>query len=300
MLEAVIAVAEQTQTEYKKDFKLSNIASFKTGGIADLLVSPHNKEALLALVKACKENQVPYSVLGNATNMLISDEGFRGVVIRLGSAFSEIRDLGNGLISCDAGTSMAVLCNYALKHHLTGLEFAYGIPGTAGGAAYMNAGAYGGEMKDVLVQCTHITPDLTFGSFDKDDLKLEYRKSVYTDSDFIITGLLLQLQEGNPTEIKAKMDDFLGRRKDKQPLEYPSAGSTFKRPTGYFAGALIEECGLKGYSVGGAQVSEKHAGFVINKGGATTQDILNLIQHIQEVVQKEKGITLQTEVKYLG
>ena len=189
------------------------------------------------------------------------------------------------------------LCRFALQNSLSGLEFAFGIPGSCGGAAFMNAGAYGGEMKDVLFKCDHIDENGERGSLSGDELNLSYRHSAYSENGCTITGLYLKLKKGNPDEIKAKMDDFLQRRKDKQPLEYPSAGSTFKRPEGYFAGALIEECGLKGKQVGGAQVSEKHAGFIINKGGATCTDILELCKICSETVYKQKGVKLEMEIR---
>ena len=194
---------------------------------------------------------------------------------------------------------MSRVCNFALENGLTGLEFAFGIPGSAGGAAYMNAGAYGGEMKDVLVECRHIDSNGNFGSLRGEELGLAYRTSAYEHNGYIITTLVMKLSKGNKDEIRAKMQELLQRRKDKQPLEYPSAGSTFKRPEGYFAGALIEECGLKGYSVGGAQVSEKHAGFVINKGSATAKDVLDLIKYIQDKVFSEKGVMLEPEVRLI-
>ena len=300
MFEAIIAAAEKHKTEYHKGFPLSLLTSFKTGGPAALYVLPADKTALADILSACRTEKVRFCIVGNGSNPLISDDGFPGLVIRIGPAFSNVEYLGDGVISCDAGESVTGLCNFALKYALTGLEFAFGIPGTAGGAAYMNAGAYGGEMKDVLQSCEHIAPDGTFGSFSGEQLALGYRKSVYTDSDYVITKLILQLQPGDPAAIRAAMDDKMARRKAKQALEYPSAGSTFKRPVGYFAGALIEECGLKGFTVGGAQVSEKHAGFEINKGGATTADILNVIHAVQERVYAQKGVRLETEVKYIG
>lgn len=300
MFEKILAAASRFKTEYYRDYPLAKITSFQTGGNADLLLMPNSVEALSALVKACRESDVPYFVIGNGSNLLVSDKGVRGAVLRLSTPMSEIAYLGNGQIRCAAGAPLTALCNFAYKQGLSGLEFAYGIPGSAGGAAYMNAGAYGGEMKDVLTKCTHIAPDGTVGSFSGEALALGYRKSVYSGKDYCITELYLQLTPGNPAEIKAEMDDKMARRTEKQPLEYPSAGSTFKRPEGYFAGALIEECGLKGFAIGGAQVSEKHAGFVINKGGATTDDILALIRHIQETVLRETGVQLQTEVEFIG
>ena len=189
---------------------------------------------------------------------------------------------------------------FALENSLSGLEFAYGIPGTLGGAVYMNAGAYGGEMKDVLFSCTHVDNIGNVASFKKDELDLCYRHSVYADNGYTIISAVLKLKKADKTEIKDAMDDKLRRRKEKQPLEYPSAGSTFKRPEGYFAGALIEQSGLKGYTVGGAQVSEKHAGFVINRGGATATDIINIIDDIKKKVYEDSGVHLEPEVKIIG
>lgn len=300
MFEKLLAVADRFETEYFKDFPLSKFTSFQTGGNADLLLLPNSEAALSALLQACRDNDIPYLVVGNGSNLLVSDRGVRGAVLRLSAPMSEIEALDDGKIRCAAGASLTALCNFAHKHSLSGLEFAYGIPGSAGGAAYMNAGAYGSEMKDVLEKCTHIAPDGTLGSFAGEELELGYRKSVYSKKKYCITALYLQLKEGDPAEIRAKMEENMAKRVLKQPLEFPSAGSTFKRPEGYFAGALIEECGLKGFSVGNAQVSEKHAGFVINKGGATSSDIFSLIQKIQETVFKEKGVQLQTEVEMIG
>ena len=299
LYESLVSVLEKHGIQYAFDFPLKTIASFKIGGPADVLVSPEREEDLSIILNTCQNVGIRYTILGNATNLLIPDQGIRGVVIRIGNQYGDITYCGNGVIKCQAGASLTAVCNFALKHGLTGLEFAFGIPGTAGGAAFMNAGAYGGEMQDVLMSCTHICPDGSLGLFQKSELQLGYRTSVYAKSKepYIISSLTLQLQEGDPKEIKAKMEDLIGRRRAKQPLEFPSAGSTFKRPTGYFAGALIEECGLKGYSVGDAQVSEKHAGFVINRGQATAKDVLQLISDVQEIVQKQKGVRLETEIK---
>lgn len=299
MYEAIIKIANDCGAEVYRNFPLSKVTSFQTGGNADVLILPNGTEALQAMLKACRAQGIRYCVIGNGSNLLVSDSGVRGVVFRLGAPMAKMEILEDGKIRCEAGASLTALCNFALKHGLSGLEFAYGIPGSAGGAAYMNAGAYGGEMRDVLLSCRHIASDGSVGMFQGEALQLGYRKSVYSGQDYVITELLLQLTPGDPQTIRAAMDEKMRRRKEKQPLEYPSAGSTFKRPTGYFAGALIEECGLKGFTVGGAQVSEKHAGFVINKGGATTADILELIRRVQETVYSEKGVHLQTEVLYL-
>lgn len=297
VLDIVKKAAADIGCEFFENDSMSNRTSFKTGGPADLIVCPDNTQALIKILKVCKENNIKTYIIGNGSNILVSDNGLCGVVIRLSNNYSDIKLIDDETIYCQSGISMSKLCQFALQNSLSGLEFAFGIPGTAGGAAYMNAGAYGGEMKDVLVKCEHIDEHLNISSFSGEDLKLGYRKSVYSSCDYVITSLTLKLKKADYNEIKAKMDENLFKRKSKQPLEYPSAGSTFKRPEGYFAGALIEECGLKGFSVGGAQVSEKHAGFVINKNNATTDDILKLISHIQKTVFEEKGVKLETEVK---
>lgn len=281
------------------DVQMSEYTTFKIGGKARLMITPNTDESLAEVIKECKKYDVKPMVIGNGSNMLISDKGLNTVVINMCRSDCGISYLDDGMIECDAGVTLSKLCNFALEKELTGLEFAFGIPGSAGGAAYMNAGAYGGEMKDVLVTCKHIDTDGNFGELSGEELKLSYRTSAYEHNDFVITKLLLKLQPGNRDEIKSKMQELLKRRKDKQPLEFPSAGSTFKRPEGYFAGALIEECGLKGATVGGAQVSEKHAGFVINKGGATSSDVMNLIKYVQETVLREKGIVLEPEVRLI-
>lgn len=300
MLSNIKAVADKFGCEFREDAPMSDYTSFKTGGPAELVVMPNSIEALSALISACRESEIKPYIIGNGSNILVSDSGLHGVVLRLAKGLSELKCLGDGVIYADAGVSLSKLCAFALSNNLSGLEFAYGIPGTAGGAAYMNAGAYGGEMKDVLCSVSHINFDGEVGCFEKESLKLGYRCSAYTDSNLIITGLTLKLKNGDYDEIKAAMNLNLNKRKSKQPLEYPSAGSTFKRPVGYFAGGLIEQCGLKGYSIGGAEVSEKHAGFIINKGGATTNDVLSLIKYVQNKVFTETGVHLETEVKYIG
>lgn len=280
------------------DFPMSRQTTFKAGGNADIIVFPATTDALISILKAAKSENILCTVLGNGSNVLVKDEGIRGVVIKMTSLVSDIEVAGT-TIKCAAGVSLSKLCVAAYENGLTGLEFAYGIPGTVGGAVYMNAGAYGGEMKDVLKSVSHITPELSKETFTAEKLDLGYRTSFYAKNpDYIITQAVFGLKQGDKTDIKAKMDDLLGRRKDKQPLEFPSAGSTFKRPEGHFAGALIEQCGLKGYSVGGAQVSEKHAGFVINKNG-TASDILALIDYIKKTVKKNTGIELEPEVKII-
>ena len=283
----------------EREVPMSKYTTFRIGGNASVMLTPLNDGQLALIIKECKKENIKPFILGNGSNMLICDAGLKTVVVNLCRPEPEIKLVNGDTIVCDAGMTMSKVCNFALENGLTGLEFAFGIPGSAGGAAYMNAGAYGGEMKDVLVECRHIDPDGNFGSLKGDELGLAYRTSAYERNGFIITTLVMKLKKGDKSEIKARMQELLQRRKDKQPLEFPSAGSTFKRPVGYFAGGLIEECGLKGFSVGGAQVSEKHAGFIINKGGATAQDVLDLIKYVQDRVYEEKGVHLEPEVRLI-
>ena len=283
----------------QRDVPMSKYTTFRIGGNASVMLTPTTDEQLASIIKKCNKDNIKPFIIGNGSNMLISDKGLDTVVINMCRPDPKIELVNGDTVVCDAGATMSKVCNFALENGLTGLEFAFGIPGSAGGAAYMNAGAYGGEMKDVLVECRHIDSDGNFGSLKGEELGLAYRTSAYEHNGYIITTLVMKLSKGNKDEIRAKMQELLQRRKDKQPLEYPSAGSTFKRPEGYFAGALIEECGLKGYSVGGAQVSEKHAGFVINKGDASAKDVLDLIKYIQDKVLSEKGVMLEPEVRLI-
>ena len=276
---------------------MKNHTTFKVGGSARLMVYPKSAEETAQIVKLCKEQGIRLLAIGNGSNLLVSDNGINACVMCFGNDFSDIRLIDDETVFAESGASLMKLCRFALDNGLSGLEFAYGIPGSCGGAAFMNAGAYGGEMKDVLYRCDHIDPNGDFGFLEGEDMELSYRHSAYYGNGCVITGLYLKLKKADKRDIKAKMDDLLQRRKDKQPLEYPSAGSTFKRPEGYFAGALIEECGLKGKTVGGAQVSEKHAGFVINKGGATCKDILELCDECAKTVMREKGVKLEMEIR---
>ncbi len=294
----LISFCEKLECEYMLNVRLDNYTSFKIGGEADIMLFPNSLDTLSQIVRCVNEQGLPLFVIGKGSNLLVNDNGFRGAIINT-VHLDEIELTDEKTICCQSGISLARLCRFALDNSLSGLEFAYGIPGSAGGAAYMNAGAYGGEMKDVLIECTHITPDGSIGTFTADELNLDYRRSAYTNSNLIIASLTLKLQKGEKTAIKAKMNDFIARRKDKQPLEYPSAGSTFKRPTGYFAGALIEQCGLKGYRIGGAEVSQKHAGFIINADRATCKDVLGLISYCTETVYNQTGVTLEPEVKII-
>ena len=271
--------------------------TFKIGGPARLAVFPKNENEISEVIKKCKEENVRYMVVGNGSNLLVADEGIDAVVILLGKEFGEVKLIDDTTIFAEAGALLMKVCRFALENGLSGLEFAYGIPGSCGGGAFMNAGAYGGELGDVMFRCDHIDKDGNKGSLEGDDLKLAYRHSAYYENGCVITGAYFKMQKADKEEIKAKMDGYMSRRRDKQPLEYPSAGSTFKRPEGNFAGALIEQCGLKGTSVGGAEISTKHAGFVINKGGATCKDVLDLCKKVADTVKAEKGIDLEMEVQ---
>lgn len=276
---------------------MSNHTTFKIGGNAAVVVVVENEGEIAKTVKECNRLGIRYTAVGNGSNLLVSDDGINACVIMLGKDFSDVKLVDDTTVFAQAGASLTKVCRFALENGLSGLEFAYGIPGSCGGGAFMNAGAYGGELKDVLEKCEHIDKNGDKGTLCGDDLKLSYRHSAYYDNGCIITGVYFKLKKGNPDEIKAKMQDLMGRRKSKQPLEFPSAGSTFKRPEGYFAGALIEECNLKGAAVGGAQVSTKHAGFVINTGGATCDDVLKLCQKVSDTVYKEKGVRLEMEIR---
>ena len=275
---------------------MSEYTTFKTGGSAALLAEPGDEKALSLLLAKCAEEKIEPYIIGNGSNLLVDDAGIDSVVIKIGDGLSDIRLIDDTTVECGAGLSLSRLCRFALEKGLSGMEFAFGIPGSCGGAVFMNAGAYGGEMTDVLVSCRHLDGKGNPGEFTVEEMNLGYRKSVYRENGFVVTSLRVKLQKGDKEEIRAKMEDFLGRRKSKQPLELPSAGSTFKRPEGHFAGALIEQCGLKGLSVGGARVSEKHAGFIVNSGGATSSDVLELIKLVQQKVYDETGILLEPEV----
>ena len=300
MYNEIALFAENCGATVIKDAPMKKYTSFRCGGNASVLVIPDSVDTLKKIIDFCNIQNIKPLIIGNGSNLLVTDNGINGVVIKIGSNISKIELLDETTIRCEAGASLKSLCMFALENSLSGLEFAYGIPGTLGGAVYMNAGAYGGEMKDVLVSVTHIDSDGNIGELIHDDLNLRYRGSAYTDNNYTIVSAVMKLQKADKKDIKAAMDDKLQKRKDKQPLEYGSAGSTFKRPEGYFAGALIEQSGLKGYTVGGAQVSEKHAGFVINKDNATSTDVINLIKDVQNIVYDKFGVMLETEVKIIG
>ena len=281
----------------KTGVPMSGLTTFRIGGPAHVVVSPGTIDSLAAVIALCGQAQLPWFVLGNGSNLLVRDEGLEQVVLHLSMPFSRVWLEGEDTICCEAGASLAAVCRFAAEHGLTGLEFAYGIPGSMGGALYMNAGAYGGELAQVVVDAQHLDESGTSHTLLASEMALGYRTSIYQSHHWCIAGLRLRLGHGDPQQIRAQMQDILQRRREKQPLEWPSAGSTFKRPQGAFAGALIEQCGLKGARVGGAQVSEKHAGFLINAGGATCEDMLQLIRLVQRTVYEQTGHHLECEVK---
>lgn len=277
---------------------LAPYTSMKIGGACDLLIKTTDERQLLTALKACRDSAVPHFILGRGSNLLVSSRGWRGAVILLSAEKPQVTVSGNTLTAW-AGTPLYALCAAALENSLTGLEFAYGIPGSLGGALYMNAGAYGGEMKDVVTSCRYIGADLELHEMTAADMQLSYRHSVFSGSDMVITSVTMELAPGDKAAIKSRMDELMQRRRDKQPLNYPSCGSTFKRPEGYFAAALIEECGLKGFTVGGAQVSEKHSGFVINRSNATFEDVIAVVDEVKRVVLEKKGVELECEMLIL-
>ncbi len=280
---------------------MSKHTSFKIGGNADFLVQPNSKIEISKLISCCKENNLPYIVIGNGSNLLVSDNGIKGIVIKVGKQFSNITLYDEETIFAESGATLAGVAAFALKNKLSGFEFASGIPGTVGGALIMNAGAYGGEIKDIAIAGEVIDADGQFMRIDGDDQNFGYRTSAYDKNGSIVVGAWFKLQKCDDTSmISDKMKELNQRRKDKQPLEFGSAGSTFKRPEGHFAGKLIEDCGLKGYTIGGAQVSEKHAGFVINIGNATCKDVIDLMKYVRDRVYADSGIMLEPEVKIIG
>ncbi len=295
-----IEFANEHGIKFLEHEDLSKHTSFKIGGPAEFFVKPESTEQVSAIVNYCRENSVPLLPLGKGSNVLVSDNGIDGAVMYFGNDFGKIELIDEETIYCESGAGLAALCNFALDNELTGLEFAYGIPGSVGGAVFMNAGAYGGEIKDVIVYADHVDKNGRLGRFTGEELQMSYRHSAYSAKEYFITGAAFRLSKGDKTEIKAKMDDLLGRRFDKQPMDKPSAGSTFKRPEGAFASALIDQCGLKGYRVGDAEVSTKHAGFVVNIGEATCEDVLQLIKDVQEKVKNDTGFFLEPEVEILG
>ena len=299
--EEIIKRLEQTveSDQFLREEPMKKHITFRVGGPAACFLTPSTKEQIREILHICQEEKTPYFILGNGSNLLVSDQGFDGVVLQVYKNMNQVTVEGEHL-RVQAGALLSATARKALEAGLTGMEFAAGIPGTMGGAAVMNAGAYGGEMKDILESVTVLTPEGEQKELKNEEMQLGYRTSVVKEKGYIVLEAVLNLKKGDPEAIKSRMDELKEQRVTKQPLEYPSAGSTFKRPEGYFAGKLIQDAGLRGYQVGGAQVSEKHCGFVINKENATAKDVVDLIHDVQRIVYEKFQVQLETEVKFLG
>lgn len=297
-LEAFLNFLELNKIEYRENEPMCLHTSFKTGGAADVFINIGSTEQLSLVLKKIKSENIPYFVIGKGSNLLVSDKGIDGAVLSL-SGLDEITVNGE-YITAGAGSSLAAVCVTAFKNSLSGMETLYGIPASVGGALYMNAGAYGGEMAQVVESACFVTENGEIGEIKASEMSLGYRTSIFKKQSNIITSVTFKVEKGDADDIKAAMDDYMSRRKEKQPLEYPSAGSTFKRPEGYFAGALIEQNGLKGRKVGGAMVSEKHAGFLINYDNAKSEDIKELMKIVSDTVFKANGVRLEPEVIFIG
>lgn len=292
--EKIKALADKLGFEYSENVPLSRYTTFGIGGNCPLMIEAGSEIGTAELVKTLSAEKLPFYVIGKGSNLLVEDGDIPMIFIHIGKALSEI-SLDNGVMTCGAGAALSAVSAFARDNSLTGLEFAYGIPGNVGGAVYMNAGAYGGEMKDVVISVTACDFEGNIREFSADGLDFGYRHSVFTGGGYVILSAKLRLSAGDKSEIAAKMAELTEKRREKQPLEYRSAGSTFKRPAGTFAALLIEECGLKGYSCGDAQVSEKHSGFVVNKGSASFSDVMNVIDHVKKTVYEKRGIMLECE-----
>lgn len=284
---------------YRFDEPMSRHTSFKIGGPADIFIEPAGIEELKTAISFLRQRKIPCYIIGNGTNLLIGDKGIRGAVIKIGENFSRIEVEGEAIIA-EAGVLLSVLSKTAARNTLTGLEFAGGIPGYVGGAMAMNAGAYGGEMKDIVEWVEALDENLELRRYRNEEMQFGYRKSIVEPRHLVVLRCKLKLKKGEHAQIDSTMADLAQRRKSKQPLNLPSAGSTFKRPEGYFAGKLIDDAGLRGCSVGGAQVSELHCGFVVNNAGATAKDVMDLIKHVQATVYNQFGVKLETEIKIIG
>jgi UDP-N-acetylmuramate dehydrogenase len=277
---------------------MKNHTSFKVGGPTDILVSPNNYEQVVEVIKLCNEYKIPFYVIGKGSNLVVRDGGYKGVIVKL-TKLSNIA-VNREMIVVQCGADLCRVSDAALENDLTGFEFACGIPGTVGGAVTMNAGAYNGEVSEVIYSALLVDKEGNLLNLDKEQLELGYRTSAVQKHSYTVLEVNFKLIKGDHEKIKNRIDELTRRREEKQPLEYPSAGSTFKRPEGHFTGQLIEECALKGYSIGGAEVSEKHAGFIINKGGASAKDVLSLIAYVQTTVKERFGVELQPEIRIIG
>ena len=295
-IEAIKTIVDESRIRLQEP--MSRHTTFRIGGMAEIFLMPTIKEAV-DVITLCRAKKIPYTIIGNGSNLLVGDKGIPGVVIEFGANASSI-EVKENMIHAEAGALLSKVAHKALEASLGGMEFAAGIPGCVGGAVVMNAGAYGGEMKDILKSVTVLTVDGQEKELTPGELDMSYRHSSITEEHYMVLGVTIALEAGSQEQIRAKMEELKEKRVEKQPLEYPSAGSTFKRPEGYFAGKLIMDAGLRGFQVGGAAVSEKHCGFVINKEKATASDVYRLIQEVQQEVYRQFGVKLETEVKMVG
>ena len=279
--------------------EMKNHTTFRIGGAADAFADVKDAEEIKSLISACKENGVPYTIVGNGSNLLVSDKGIRGLVIHIGKNMSSCHAEGEKVYAY-AGALMSAVAAVCMENALSGFEPMSGIPGTIGGGIFMNAGAYGGELSQIIETVAYLDDSGNIVTKKCEELDLGYRHSMFHGKDYVILSCVLKLKKGNKEEIKAAMADYRSRRNEKQPVTMPSAGSTFKRPEGYFAGKLIDDAGLRGFKIGGAMVSELHAGFVVNDGSATAEDVINLIRHIQQTVKAQSGVDLEPEVRLIG
>lgn len=278
---------------------MASHTTFRIGGLADCFVQLENTEQLIKVQKYLSQVGVPFFILGNGSNLLVSDAGFRGVILQIGPKMNRVTVEGNVIVA-QAGASMAQIARTAMEHELTGMEFASGIPGTIGGGVVMNAGAYGGELSQIVTQVNVVNNEGEIMELDNETMEFGYRTSTIRNNPFTVTEVILRLEKGDRRQIRERMEELAAKRRDKQPLEYPSAGSTFKRPAGHYAGQLIMEAGLRGFQCGGAKVSDKHCGFVINTGNATAEDVRKLIREVQARVKDQFNVDLETEVLFLG
>lgn len=286
-------------TSIKYDEPMKNHTSIKVGGKADIYMEPENIDELVRFIGCLKDKDIPYYLFGNGTNVLISDDGIRGAVIKIGEKIADVKIEKNTIIA-ESGALFSSISKLAAENSLTGLEFANGIPGSVGGAISMNAGAYGMEAKDVVEEVEVLNSEMDIMILNNKQMKFGYRKSIISKESYIVTRVFFNLKTGSYNEIKKLMTELNEKRQAKQPIEFPSAGSIFKRPEGYYAGKLIEDAGLKGMTIGDAEISNKHCGFIINKGNATSKDVYNLIVHIQKTIYERYGVKLETEVKLIG
>ncbi len=293
-LDELTALCEKLGCRITPECPLSEYITFRFGGKCRALISINSAQSAAELIRYMKKNSVRYGILGRGSNVLADDNGFDGVILLFGSDFASIEIRGN-IIRCDAGALLASACVHAQQSGLSGMENLFGIPGTVGGALYMNAGAYGSEMKDIVISAEYLDEDGKIRTIGREGMELSYRHSFFSDNSCVIISVTMQLENGDPEIIKNAMNECMAKRSSKQPLEYPSAGSTFKRPEGSYASLLIDQCGLKGAQCGGAMISEKHSGFIINKGYATCADVLELCSQVQRIVKEKTGYTLELE-----